>query len=68
VITCRGSSFGIANHKGLKGRESKRAKRRFSAPVQIDPANNQHPLLSRGWSGRDVALTIHHNLAPRLKK
>ena len=48
--------------------------RDFSLPVQTDP--EVHPAscivgtgyLSRGQSGRRVALTIHSCLAPRLKK
>ena len=46
---------------------------RFSAPVQTCPAATQPrvqwvPGLTRGLSGRGVALTNHPHLAPRLKK
>ena len=45
---------------------------RFPAPVQTGPGANPGPVwtrsLSRGWSRRGVAFTIHPHLAPRLKK
>ena len=71
----RDSSVGIATRYGLGssgGRSTVGA--RFSATIQTVPG--AHPTshtmgtlsLSRGLSGRDVALTVHPHLAPRLKK
>jgi hypothetical protein len=70
VFTCWYSSVGIATR--YLDRIPLGA--RFSVPFQTGP--NNHPssyvvgtrCLSRGQSGRGVALTIHPHLAPRLKK
>jgi hypothetical protein len=66
---------GIATRYGLDGPGiESRWRERFSAPVQTGPG--AHPAsytmgtgsLSRGESGRGVALTTHPHLVPRLKK
>jgi hypothetical protein len=67
------SSVGIVTSYGLDGPGIESRLARYSAPVQTGPGAHQPPVqlvpgLSRGKSGRGVALTTHLHLAPRLRK
>jgi hypothetical protein len=65
------SVVGIATHYGLNGPGIEfRAGARFSATLQTCSASctMDNGSLSRGQSGRGMALTTHLHLAPRLKK
>jgi hypothetical protein len=75
LVVGRDSSVGIAPRYRLDGpRIESRWRARFSAPVQIGPEAQPTSCivgtgsLSRGLSGRRMALTAHPQLAPKLRK
>ena len=70
----RDSSVGVAIRYGLKGPEIVPVGARFYALIQTGPGAQTASCamgarsLSRGQSGRGVALTTHPDLAPRLQE
>jgi hypothetical protein len=62
------SSVGIATGYGLYGPRIESRWARDFPHLSTQPPILWVPGLSRGWNGRDVALTTHPHLAPRLKK
>jgi len=72
---CRSSAVCIATQYGLGGPgiETRWGRRKFPQPWRLalgptQPSRQWVPDLSRGWSGRGVALTPKPHLAPRLRK